>query len=63
MRIENNFIFQFIILFIVSKSQQEINVLVLHSYINSHKSGPLHLIGQPYSKKGRSARAKDGISN
>ncbi len=36
---------------------------VLHSDINSHKSGPLHLTGQPYCKKGRSAKVKDGIIN
>jgi hypothetical protein len=32
---------------------------VLHSDINSHKSGLLHLTGQPY----RSAKVKDGIIN
>jgi hypothetical protein len=36
---------------------------VLHSDINSHKSGFLHLMGQPYCKKCRSAKAKDGIIN
>jgi hypothetical protein len=30
---------------------------VLHSDINSLKSGPLHLTGQPYCKKSRSAKA------
>jgi hypothetical protein len=34
---------------------------VLHSDINSLKSGPLHLTGQPYCKKSRSAKVKDGI--
>jgi hypothetical protein len=33
----------------------------LHSDINSHKSGFLHLTGQPYCKKSRSAKVKDGI--
>jgi hypothetical protein len=34
---------------------------VLHSDINSLKSGLLHLTGQPYCKKSRSAKVKDGI--
>ncbi len=34
---------------------------VLHSYINSLKSGLLHLTGQPYCKKSRSVKVKDGI--
>jgi hypothetical protein len=33
---------------------------VLHSDINSPKSGLLHLTGQPYCKKSRSAKVKDG---
>jgi hypothetical protein len=33
----------------------------LHSDINTPKSGFLHLIGQPYWKKSRSAKVKDGI--
>ncbi len=33
----------------------------LHSDINSPKSGFLHLMGQPYCKKSRSAKVKDGI--
>jgi hypothetical protein len=36
---------------------------VLHSDINSLKSGHLHLTGQPYRKKSRSAKVKDGIIN
>jgi hypothetical protein len=36
---------------------------VLHSDINSLKSGLLHLTGQPYCKKGSSAKVKDGIIN
>jgi hypothetical protein len=36
---------------------------VLHSDINLHKSGLLHLTGQPYWKKSRSAKVKDGIIN
>ncbi len=36
---------------------------VLHSDINSHKSGLLHLTGQPFCKKCRSAKVKDGIIN
>jgi hypothetical protein len=35
----------------------------LHSDINSFKSGLLHLTIQPYCKKGRSAKVKDGIIN
>jgi hypothetical protein len=34
---------------------------VLHSDIDSLKSGLLNLTGWPYCKKGRSARVKDGI--
>jgi hypothetical protein len=34
---------------------------LLHSDINSPKSGFLHLTGQPYCKKSRSAKVKDGI--
>ncbi len=33
----------------------------LYSDINPLKSGLLHLTGQPYFKKGRSAKVKDGI--
>ncbi len=36
---------------------------VLHSDINSHKSGLLYLTSQPYCKKSRSAKVKDGIIN
>jgi hypothetical protein len=36
---------------------------VLHSDINSLKSGLLHLTGQPYCKNSRSAKVKDGIIN
>jgi hypothetical protein len=36
---------------------------VVHSDINSSKSGPLHLTGQPYCKKSRPAKVKDGIIN
>jgi hypothetical protein len=36
---------------------------VLHSDINSLKSGLLHLTGRPYCKKCRSAKVKDGIRN
>ncbi len=36
---------------------------VRHSDINSLKSGLLHLTGQPYCKKNRSAKVKDGIIN
>ncbi len=34
---------------------------VMHSDIKSLKSSLLHLTGQPYCKKGRSANFKDGI--
>jgi hypothetical protein len=37
--------------------------VVLNSDINSFKSGLLHLTGQPYCKKSRSAKVKDGIIN
>jgi hypothetical protein len=47
-------------LFNVSKYQQ---LVVLHSNINSLKSGLLHFTGQPYGKKSRSAKDKDGIIN
>ncbi len=36
---------------------------VLHSDINSLKPGLLHLTAQPYFKKSRSAKVKDGIIN
>jgi hypothetical protein len=36
---------------------------VLHSDINCHKSGFIHLAGQPCCKKCRSAKVKDGIIN
>ncbi len=36
---------------------------VLHSDINSPKSSLLHLTSQPYWKKNRSAKVKDGIIN
>jgi hypothetical protein len=36
---------------------------VLHSDIKSLKSGLLHLTGQPYCKKNRLAKVKDGIVN
>ncbi len=36
---------------------------VLHSDINSLKSGLLHLTGQPYCKKSRSVKVKNGIIN
>jgi len=36
---------------------------VLHSDINSLKSGLPPLTDQPYCKKGRSAKVKDGIIN
>ncbi len=36
---------------------------VLHSDINSLKSGLLHLTGEPYCQKSRSAKVKDGIKN
>ncbi len=36
---------------------------VLHSDINSIKSGILYLTDQPYGEKGRLARVKEGIRN
>jgi hypothetical protein len=36
---------------------------VLHSDINSLKSGLLYLTGQPYYKKSRSAKVKDVVIN
>ncbi len=36
---------------------------VLHSDINSKKSGLLYLTSQPYFKNSRSAKVKDGIIN
>jgi hypothetical protein len=36
---------------------------VLHSDINSLKSGLFHFTRQPYCKKCRSAKVKDGIIN
>ncbi len=54
---------QFILLFIVSISQWEINVCHTAFRYQLLKSGPLHFIGQPYCKKGRLAKVKDGIIN
>ncbi len=48
---------------IVSNLNRKSMFSVLASYINSPKSGLLHLIGQPYCKKGRSAKVKDGTTN
>jgi hypothetical protein len=36
---------------------------VLHSVISSFESSSLHLSVQPYCKKSRSAKVKDGIIN
>ena len=36
---------------------------VLHSDINSPKSGLLHITSQPYCKESRSAKVKDGMIN
>ncbi len=36
---------------------------VLHSHINSLKSGLLYMTSQPYCREGRSAKVKDGIIN
>ncbi len=36
---------------------------MLHSDINSRKSDLLHLTDQPYCKKSRSTKVKDGIIN
>ncbi len=36
---------------------------VLHSDIRSVKSGLVHLTGQPYCKKSRCTKVKDGIIN
>ncbi len=36
---------------------------VLHSDVNSHKSCLLYLTDQPYCKKSRSVKVKDGILN
>jgi hypothetical protein len=60
MKIENTW-FWFIILF--QNLNRKSMFAVLHSDISSLKSGLLHLIGQPYCKKGRSAKVKGGIRN
>jgi hypothetical protein len=63
-REEENTWFWSIVLFIVSTSQQEINVCsTAIRYQLFLKSGLLHLTGQPYCKKGRSAKVKNGIIN
>ncbi len=36
---------------------------VVHSDISTHKSDLHHFTGQPYCKKSRSAKVKDGIIN
>jgi len=52
--------------FIVSISQEEINVCSTafrYQLVNLPKSGLLHLVGHSYCKKSRSAKVKDGIIN
>jgi hypothetical protein len=49
--------------FIVSISQEEINVCSTAFRYQLLKSGLLHLTGQLYCKKSRSAKVKDGIIN
>ncbi len=56
-------VFQFIVLFIGSKSQQEINVYGTAFRQQLFESSLLHLPGHPYSKKSRSAKVTDGIIN
>jgi hypothetical protein len=63
MKIEENLV-QFIKYCLLFKSLNRKSMFaVLHSDINSPKSGLLHLTGQPYCKKGRSVKVKDGIIN
>ena len=51
-------------MFTVSKNFNRRSMFAaLHLDINSLKYGLLHLTGQPYCKKGRSAKVKDGIIN
>ncbi len=59
---EKHFGFWFIFLFPFHKWKSMFTV-VLHSNINFPKSGLLHLTGQSYCKKSRSAKVKDGIIN
>ncbi len=59
MKIENSCL-QFIILFIVSTSQQDVNVCSNAFRNQLSKSGLLHLTGQ---LKSSAAKVKDGIRN
>ncbi len=51
------------LLFPFHKRKSMFALAVLHLDINSLKSGLLHLTGQPYCKKSRSAKVKDGFMN
>jgi len=45
------------------KEWRQWQLAILYSDMNSFKSGLLHLSSQPYCKKGKSAKVKDGIIN
>ncbi len=62
MMIENNCFSSFYCLLLQNLNRKSMFV-VLHSDINSLKPDLLHLTGQPFCKKGRSAKVKDAIMN
>ncbi len=57
---ENNLFFSSLLFQFLNRKSM---FAVLHSDINSLKSGLLHLTSQPYCKKSRSPKVKDGIIN
>ncbi len=58
MKVENN-CFQYIILFELLNTTSLF--AAMHLYINSLKSGLIHLTGQPNSQKVRGAKVEDGF--
>jgi len=63
MKIENTVVFSSLYCLLFQLLNTKSMFAVLHSDINFLKSGLLHLTSQPYCKKGRSAKVKDGITS
>jgi hypothetical protein len=57
----NNLFFSVLYCLLLQFLKRKSIFAALHSDINSLKSGLLHLTRQPYCKKSRSAKVKDGI--
>ncbi len=58
---ENTWVFSSLLCLLFQFQNRKSMLAVLHSDINSLKFSLLHLTGQPYCKKCRSAKVKDGI--